>query len=119
MTNDQTPRTNSLSAGPAPLRENLPAEASRGGAEGAESPFLADVAAVRIDSLGIESLTEAWRRLRLALLRLENVIDRPGEMSRSERSREELVAIAATAWQAARDLGIEARADAIGKDIPF
>lgn len=89
---------------------------------GVESSFLTDVATQVAADNGeqpMRTLSEAWYRLGLVLLRLENVIDRPGEMSRTERSREELVRIAATAWLAALQLGIESRSDAIGKDIPF
>ena len=80
--------------------------------------FLADVVTCEEPRLPIRSLNETFARLGVALIRLQELSQRP-EVSRSEKAREQLIAIAATAWQAARDLGIESRSDAIGKDIPF
>ena len=81
--------------------------------------FWADVLGELIEpARQIRSLNEAFARLGGLLIHLQE-LSQSSDLSRTEKARSQLVAIAATAWQAARDLGIESRSDAIGKDIPF
>ena len=85
-------------------------------------PFLSDVrqlvlgapAAARVVSLG-----QAWLVLGDAMATLRIEIELPAETRSITSAREQLVRLAAVAWMAARDLGIEAKGEAIGKDIPF
>jgi len=86
--------------------------------------FLADVQlrvqrpaprfAHRITSLGF-----AWLQLGDAVMDLRAELDKPALQRTTMSARSHLIEIAALAFRAARDLEIEAAADAAHQDIPF
>lgn len=90
----------------------------------AASSFLADVQlrmtrpdprfAERITSLG-----HAWLLLGESVISLRSEINKPVDERSTLAARSHLVEIAALACRAARDLQIEAAADAAHQDIPF
>lgn len=88
------------------------------------SDFLADVLSKVTDQLErnaphCDSLSAAWLTLGEQLMALRTEIDLPAGQRSVSLARRQLVAIAATAWKATLDLGIESAGDAVLKDIPF
>lgn len=81
--------------------------------------FLEDVRRVVDDVEQIESLNHAWVELGAQLVALREEIDKPCGNRSHAFARRWLVGLAAVACRAARDLGMETDAEAIGKDIPF
>lgn len=87
-----------------------------------DDPFLRDVRARENRPLtggAIASLSEAWVILGRVLVGLQETIDRPADQPRLFNARTRLVELAAVAWRAAKDLGLENVDSAISQDIPF